>query len=401
MTESRTIQVGTTGSQRGGNARLSVHHIGGRSGSRSFPILKPFEQDIVSVLYDADPECLEQVHQANERLGSELIVLPNCFAGSSGERDFSINYDPYTSSMLAANPDFAGWYLNNGAYDYILGEATRPMEKRRVQTVTLDDVFAGPGGSRPTPDVLSIDTQGSELEILQGGTATLRDSVVAVVCEVEFVPLYRGQGLFGEIASYLSEQGFHFARFADLYELSPVRRGVGLRAASFHSYAEAIFLKDVDALPADAVARARKLAFVSIVFGCLEYGLACLDRGGPGPGDLAYERFLGEVERAARAMQERFPLSFGEAYSFEESVARFAPRPDPSGVRALIGGTFLEQPARVILDAGRQLRSWRALAPAARRRRRSEIERVLAAWGLKETAARVRERRQAEEPLVR
>ena len=188
MTESRTIQVGTKGSQRGGNARLSVHHIGGRSGSRSFPILKPFEQDIVSVLYDADPECLEQVHQANERLGSELIVLPNCFAGSSGERDFFINYDPYTSSMLVANPDFAGWYLNNGAYDYILGEATRPVEERRVQTVTLDDVFAGPGGSRPTPDVLSIDTQGSELEILQGGTATLRDSVVAVVAKSSSSP---------------------------------------------------------------------------------------------------------------------------------------------------------------------------------------------------------------------
>ena len=71
--------------------------------------------------------------------------------------------------------------------------------------MTLEiDVFAGPGGSRPTPD-LDRPPRVSELEILQGGTATLRDSVVAVVCEVEFVPLSprRGQGLFGEIASYL------------------------------------------------------------------------------------------------------------------------------------------------------------------------------------------------------
>lgn len=399
MTESRTIQVSKTGSQRGGDARLSVHHIGGRSGSRSFPILERFERDIVSVLYDADSNCLEQVREVNERLGSELIVLPNCFAGSSGERDFYINYDPYTSSMLPPNPGFAGWYQNTGAYDYILGEATRPVEERRVQTVTLDEVFAGPGGSRPTPDVLSIDTQGSELEILQGGTATLRDSVVAVVCEVEFVPLYRGQGLFADVASCLREQGFHFARFAELYELSPVRRGVGLRAASFHAYAEAIFLKDVDALPADAVGRARKLAFVSIAFGCLEYGLACLDRGGPGPGDFAYERFLSEIERAARATRERFPPSFSEVYSWEGSVARFAPSPEPSGLRALIGGTSLERPARAMINAGRRLGSWRARA-ARTRRRRTEIERVLAAWGLDETAARVRERRLAEEPLI-
>jgi FkbM family methyltransferase len=377
-----------------------VHHIGGRSGSRSFPILERFERDIVSVLYDADSDCLEQVRQANERLGSELIVLPNCFAGSSRERDFFINYDPYTSSMLAPNPDFAGWYLNNGAYDYSLGEATRLVQERRVQTVTLDEVFAGPGGTRPAPDVLSIDTQGSELEILQGGAATLRDSVVAVVCEVEFVPLYRGQGLFGDITEHLREQGFHFARFAELYELSPVRRGVGLRAASFHAYAEAIFLKDVDALPADAVARARKLAFVSIVFGCLEYGLACVDRGGPGPGDFAYERFLGELESAARASPERLPPSFSEAYSFEESVARFAPSPEPSGLRALIGGTSLERPARNVLSAAKRLGSWQAHARHARRRRRTEIERILATWGLDETAARVRERRLAEEPLL-
>jgi FkbM family methyltransferase len=376
-----------------------VHHIGGRSGSRSFPILKRFEQDIVSVLYDADPDCLEQVREVNERLGSEVIVLPDCFAGNSGERDFFINYDPYTSSMLAPNPDFGDWYQNNGAFDYSLGEATRAMEERRVHTVTLDEVFAGPGGRRPTPDVLSIDTQGAELEILQGGTATLRDSVVAVVCEVEFVPLYRGQGLFGDIAAYLRKQGFHFARFAELYELSPVRRGVGLRAASFHAFAEAIFLKDLDALPADAVARARKLAFVSIVFGCLEYGLACLDRGGPGPGDFAYERFLGELDAAARATRERLPPSFSEAYSFEESVARFAPT-QLSGLRALIGGTVLERPARTVLSAGRQLGRWRARVPHPRRGRRTEIERVLTAWGLGETAARVRERRLAEEPLI-
>jgi FkbM family methyltransferase len=389
-------QVRTTGPQQGGDARLSVHHIGGRGGSRSFPILERFEQDIVSVLYDADSACLTQARQANEGLASELNVLAHCFAGSSGERTFYINYDPYSSSMLAPNPDFASWYYNNGAHDYSWGELTRPMEERRVRTVTLDEVFAAPGASPPTPDVLSIDTQGSELEILQGGTAILHDSIVAIVCEVEFVPLYRGQPLFGDVAAHLRERGFHFARFAGLYELSPVRRGIGLRAGGFQSYAEAIFLKDVEALPADAVARTRKLAFVSIVFGCLEYGLASLDRSGPGPGDLAYERFLGELKSAARARRERLPRSFSEAYSFEQSVARSDPSSQSRPLRELIRNTSLERPARVLLKVGRRMDRWRAHG-----HRRTEVERVLASWGLEETAVRVRERRLAEEPLIR
>jgi hypothetical protein len=41
--------------------RISVHHIGGRGGSRSFPILESFEQDIINVIYDADKECIEQI----------------------------------------------------------------------------------------------------------------------------------------------------------------------------------------------------------------------------------------------------------------------------------------------------------------------------------------------------
>ena len=43
--------------------KLSVHHIGGRAGSRAFPILKHFEKDIINVLYDADADCMEQARK--------------------------------------------------------------------------------------------------------------------------------------------------------------------------------------------------------------------------------------------------------------------------------------------------------------------------------------------------
>ena len=39
------------------NNRLIVHHVGGRAGSRSFPVVDTFEKDIVNVMYEADELC--------------------------------------------------------------------------------------------------------------------------------------------------------------------------------------------------------------------------------------------------------------------------------------------------------------------------------------------------------
>jgi hypothetical protein len=53
------------------NYKLSIHHVGGRAGSRSFPHMKQFEKDIINVLYDADEDCLEQ----NKALNHHLYII--------------------------------------------------------------------------------------------------------------------------------------------------------------------------------------------------------------------------------------------------------------------------------------------------------------------------------------
>jgi hypothetical protein len=57
-------------------------------------------------------------------------------------------------------------------------------------------------------DFLDLDTQGTELEILQGAAAFLSTSVVAIKTEVEFAELYQGQPLFGDLDRYLRDLGF-------------------------------------------------------------------------------------------------------------------------------------------------------------------------------------------------
>src|SRR5438132_1172489 len=76
---------------------LSVHHVGGRDGSQAFPILPHFEKEVVSVMYDADPDCIVQIRERNERLPSKTLVLPYCLGGTTGHAAFDVNYDPYSS----------------------------------------------------------------------------------------------------------------------------------------------------------------------------------------------------------------------------------------------------------------------------------------------------------------
>src|SRR5438094_4389681 len=84
--------------------RISIHHVGGRDGSRAFPICQAFEGDIINVLYDADEDCVGQIKERNQRLTSEIHVLPAGLADACKNAELNINFDPYTSSRRDLNP---------------------------------------------------------------------------------------------------------------------------------------------------------------------------------------------------------------------------------------------------------------------------------------------------------
>lgn len=108
---------------------------------------------------------------------------------------------------LVREPTNASCFPPNQAFFRRLPDATRMhvMETREIPTTTLDCYHEEQGVSF---DVLKLDVQGGELPILRGGVQQLRDSVLAVVVEVEFVELYAGQPLFPEIDHFMREQQF-------------------------------------------------------------------------------------------------------------------------------------------------------------------------------------------------
>jgi FkbM family methyltransferase len=328
-------------------SRFSVHHIGGRGGSRSFPIMAPFEKDVVNVLYEADQACVQQIRDSNLNLPSELHVLPYCLGQTEGPATFHINLDSFTSSLLELAPDYGGYYLRQPDHDYVFAEAIGPVETRAVETISLDQVIAR-NASVPPPNFLSIDTQGSEHEILLGATGALKSDVIAALVETAFSPMYAGQKTFGDILALLSDRGFHFVKFSSWGQVSPYRGPIGLRADGFHLFDDALFFRRVDDIEKmDADPRHRwlllnKLAFVSIVYRQFEYALQCLQAvqrlndprwtsfEGPEPSYIVFLRALwGEIGK----MPESYPRSFAAKHSLAESKARStAPRPIKSVV---------------------------------------------------------------------
>ena len=81
---------------------LTTHHVGGRAGTRTFPSLKYFEKDIISVLYEADESAISGIKKNTHHLPSKTIILPDCLSGHAGKRDFYIYNNRYLSIFISA-----------------------------------------------------------------------------------------------------------------------------------------------------------------------------------------------------------------------------------------------------------------------------------------------------------
>lgn len=110
--------------------------------------------------------------------------------------------DPLCSSLYEPDTRFSDVFNNLDGH--------RVLRVREVRTVSLD-AFAEREKLDPF-DFIKMDIQGAELDVLRGAEAALH-SVVAVVSEVCFAPMYKEQPLFGNVDSYLRDRGFMLHTF--------------------------------------------------------------------------------------------------------------------------------------------------------------------------------------------
>jgi FkbM family methyltransferase len=235
---------------------------------------KPFAPILSSVLFDPrEPE-------AKGRFGrGQVRVYPVALGELPGEATLHLTSMANMSSFLAPDPDVFARF----------GKKERDASVVATEAVPVDtlDALATRDGFRP--DVLKVDTQGSELLVLQGAKGALQ-SVLLVEVEVSFFQRYRQQPLLADVEGHMTAHGFELI---DLLKLKRYRasnsfgiRNAGVRAndrSGRLAYADAIFLRREEGIlamaQADRGASLLRAAVALVAYGKADIASQLLDCG--------------------------------------------------------------------------------------------------------------------------
>lgn len=181
------------------------------------------------------------------------VYLPYVI-GDGARRTFHITNSVMTSSLYEPNTELLRNFPG-------IEQLTRVVKTLDVQTRRLDDI---PEVERC--DYLKLDVQGAELDVLRGADRLLAQAAV-VQCEVEFVPMYKGQPLFAEVDAHLRSRGFLLNQLSRPTSslIRPFAAVPGQKAGSASSgaqclWADAVYVPDMTRLREQAPERLLRAA---------------------------------------------------------------------------------------------------------------------------------------------
>lgn len=157
-------------------------------------LLRGGNADIVG--FEPNPEALAKL---NQQKGPNETYLPNAI-GDGKRHTLHLCAASGMTSLLTPNTEVLN--LFHGFPNW-----GRVLATEEIDTTRLDDIPETEG-----IDLVKIDIQGGELMVFQNATKRLADALV-IQTEVEFLPLYVNQPLFGDVDVFLRSQGYAFHRF--------------------------------------------------------------------------------------------------------------------------------------------------------------------------------------------
>ena len=188
--------------------------------------------------------------------------------GEKNERKKLYNTEhPMCTSLYKPNEKLIRLY-NNLELAYLKDET-------ETDTITLD-TFVDKYNIDDI-DFIKIDVQGAELDIFKGGKNVLKN-VVKIICEVEFVPLYESQPLFGDVCSFLKQYDFMFNKFIDFggRTLKPLVPNEGLNAISQFMWSDAVFIRHIENIQSLSDDKLLKLSLLSAIYNSIDLAYFCL-----------------------------------------------------------------------------------------------------------------------------
>ena len=235
--------------------------------------LWPIRRMIRQIGFDADEkECVRLSAEAHELFSRS--IYPLFVGGCDGESEFHLYRSKGDSSALPPNPRYA---------ELIGGPRFAIEETIPVKTTTLDSFFsANPG--LPRPDMIKLDTQGTELDILKGGVKCL-ETCSLVETEVEFITMYKDQPLFHDVMGFMLDQGFELIYLNRVFSQ---RRGFQGFSKGQITFGDALFVRREDRLDDFDERRLMRHAVLLINYGYLDHAHNLLASKAFGPDDKAF-----------------------------------------------------------------------------------------------------------------
>lgn len=183
----------------------------------------------------------------------------------SQQMEFHHIRNPGCSSLLAPSAKFLAGFPESARYHVV--------DTTKISVTTLDEVLAG--SDVLDVDFIKLDTQGTELYILQGAAETLSRSVFGVEVEVEFAELYEGQPLFSDVDKFLRGFGFMLFDLKAIHWKREIGRKIGGRKGQIISADVLYFKSPAEFLNRGSCAKSKllKALTICVVYGFFDYAL--------------------------------------------------------------------------------------------------------------------------------
>lgn len=228
----------------------------------------------------------------------------------TGPVELKVTRDAGLSSVFEPNRAFVDRFPDAQRFDVV--------DRLEVQGQRLDDVLRD--NAVDDVDFLKVDTQGSELLILQGAAGALDTSILGLEIEVEFSPIYKGQPLFADVDAFLRPFGF------ELFDLRPCywKRSAGRDLGGPYGqlvWADALYLRTSDRVAALAASRTGtaasakvlKAVTTALLFGYRDLALELLQVAGASLGPAHQEAAVAAI-RGSREGKPPLPDFPGKSW---------------------------------------------------------------------------------------
>jgi len=250
---------------------ITIAEIGARitpdkTGNRPEGIFRTLPEARV-ITFEPDSDACKEIIQFTEHSPADIQTYPYAVGGVCGSQtlyetnagDCSSLYKP-NEALLQRYRDLEVVYLKN---------------TREIDVITLN-AFMEQEDVKEI-DFIKVDVQGAELDVFKGAGKAM-PQLIGVCTEVEWVPIYEGQPLFGDVDAFLRQYGLQLHHF--IYSSDGLIRNTAFEGKKQVLWSDAIYfpkLEVVDTLPEDKLLKLAMMAGMYDAHDLAQYALKRYD----------------------------------------------------------------------------------------------------------------------------